>query len=159
MSKNFIPVADVANFFLMYASKDEEAELITNLKLQKLVYYAQGFHLAIFDKILFGEKVMAWRHGPVVQELYNTYKCHGGGQIPLPPDAEKSIDKFTEEQRELLSDIYQTYGQYTAWRLRDMTHEEAPWLEADRKRKNLDDNIEITKEALKDFFKTRLVSE
>ena len=57
---------DVANYFLSIP----EYEDLTNLKLQKLVYYAQGIHLAIYGKPLFNEAIKAWEHGPVVPELY-----------------------------------------------------------------------------------------
>ncbi len=151
-----ITCQDVANFFLLHASQDEEAELVTNLKLQKLVYYAQGFHLAACHLPLFDEKIVAWRHGPVVQELYNTGKKYGSSPIPVLFDAEDSMKKFTKTQKELLSDIYQVYGQYTAWRLRDMTHEEMPWVEADSRRK-ADETVEITVDVLRKFFQTRLI--
>ncbi|OQY42717.1 MAG: hypothetical protein B6240_13665 [Desulfobacteraceae bacterium 4572_87] len=53
---------------------DEEAgDLISNLKLQKLVYYAQGFYLALYDEPLFNEPIEAWTHGPVIRELYRSY--------------------------------------------------------------------------------------
>lgn len=56
---------DVAKYFL--AQQDETAgDLISNLKLQKLIYYAQGFHLAISDRPLFPEPIKAWIHGPAV---------------------------------------------------------------------------------------------
>ena len=48
-----ITVFDVADYFLNRADKEEDGDIITNLKLQKLVYYAQGFHLAMFGKPFF----------------------------------------------------------------------------------------------------------
>ncbi len=68
-----ICVFDVAEYFLSLA--DEEAgDFLSNLKLQKLVYYAQGFHLALFNRPLFMAAIHAWQHGPVVPELYHAYK-------------------------------------------------------------------------------------
>ena len=61
---------DIAKYFL--AQADEEiGDLISNLKLQKLVYYAQGFYLALHDEALFPEDIEAWTHGPVVPVLYH----------------------------------------------------------------------------------------
>lgn len=57
---------DVANFFLS-AMDDDAGDLISNLKIQKLVYYAQGVHLAMFDTTLFDEEILAWEHGPVAK--------------------------------------------------------------------------------------------
>ena len=59
---------DVAKYFL--ALTDEDAgDLISNLKLQKLVYYAQGFHLALFDTPMFGEPIEAWTHVPLSRKV------------------------------------------------------------------------------------------
>ena len=65
-----ISCQDVANYFLSLCDEDA-GDLISNLKLQKLVYYAQGFHLAISGEPLFDEKIMAWEHGPVIPQLYH----------------------------------------------------------------------------------------
>ena len=64
---------DVADFFILPALEDD-GELITNLKLQKLLYYAQGYSLAILDRPIFPEKIEHWTHGPVVHEIYHKYK-------------------------------------------------------------------------------------
>ena len=57
-------------------SAHESGELITNLKLQKLVYYAQAWHLALFDEPLFDDPIEAWVHGPVVSSLYSKFPEH-----------------------------------------------------------------------------------
>jgi uncharacterized phage-associated protein len=116
---------DVAKFFLSQASEDA-GDLLSNLKLQKLAYYAQGFHLAIHENPLFDEPIEAWMHGPVVPTLYHHYKVHGQGAIPLPVDYDPSV--FNPDQLNLLNEVQRMYGQYSAWRLREMTHEEDPWL-------------------------------
>lgn len=115
---------DIARYFL--ALTDEESgDAISNLKLQKLVYYAQGFHLALHDEPLFGEKIEAWLHGPVIPDLYHYYKEHGSTPIPKPLDVDFSI--YTDEVKELLDEVYTVYGQYSAWKLRELTHEEPTW--------------------------------
>jgi uncharacterized phage-associated protein len=141
---------DVANYFL--TKTDEEAgDLISNLKLQKLVYYAQGFHLAMFDKRpLFNEPIQAWTHGPVVESLYHTFKAYGGGPIPRPADFNSEV--FNPETRELLDDIYKVYGQYSAWKLRNLTHDDPPYQEGLR-----NPGAIISKNSLYDYFRTQLV--
>lgn len=114
---------DVAKFFLAQ-SNEEAGDLVSNLKLQKLVYYAQGFHLAVYDEPLFTDSIEAWTHGPVVPNVYHHYKQFGSGSIPAPIDF--NLEAFSPEQVELLNEVQQIYGQYSAWRLREMTHEEAP---------------------------------
>ena len=137
----------VADYILSLSDPDE-GDIISHLKLQKLLYYAQGFHLAIFDEPLFSEPVVAWDHGPVVESLYQVYKVHGSAAIPVP--SEIDFDAFTEDQKELLKEVYTTYGQYSAWRLRHMTHDEPPWASTSR-------DCEITQESMKEYFKTQLI--
>ena len=117
-------VYDVAKYILTLAD-EEVGDLISNLKLQKLVYYAQGFHLALFNEELFNERIEAWDHGPVAPPLYGEYKCYGAGAIPKSDDFDSS--SLTDEQKELINEVYEVYGQFSAWKLRNMTHDETPW--------------------------------
>jgi uncharacterized phage-associated protein len=70
---------EVANYFLK-RQEPEVGDLMTNLKLQKLVYYAQGFYLAMMDSPLFNEPIEAWEHGPVCVPLYHEYKNFGSNR-------------------------------------------------------------------------------
>lgn len=138
---------DVANYFLTL--QDENAgDSITNMKLQKLLYYAQGFSLAIAGKPLFNEDFEAWMYGPVIPAVYRKYSSFYNNPLPMPTDFQ--LDKFTTEEQSLLNEVYRLYGQFSAWRLRDMTHEEPPWRDTPR-------NGIITKECLKSYFDTRVV--
>lgn len=137
---------DVAKFFLTLSEPDE-GDLISNLKLQKLCYYAQGFHLAMHGKLLFPERIEAWEHGPVVPPLYHEYKQHGSGGIPVPVDFD--VSSVTKEEQELLTDVWNAYGQFSAWKLRNMTHEEAPWA-------NTPLGQVIPPQVLREFFTTLL---
>lgn len=138
---------DVADFFLNLPDSD-----ISNLKLQKLVYYAQGFHLAFFDKPLFNDTISAWAHGPVCPTLYHEYKKYGDSIIPRPSNPIIN-ETFDVNQTELLNDINKVFGQFSAWRLREMTHEERPWIAHEQ------DASVIPHEELKEYFKTRINSD
>jgi len=140
--------SDIANYFVWLANEHEEyGENITNLKLQKLVYYAQGFSLAWNNKPLFADPIVAWMHGPVVINLYGKFKHLGAGAIPTPEDfSPEAIDPDT---RQLLKKVYDVYGQFSAWGLRNLTHDEAPW-------KDTDLNAEIPLRTMHDFFTTHL---
>ncbi len=140
---------DVANHFLCLA--DEEAgDLISNLKVQKLVYYAQGFHLAVFGTPLFEDPIKAWTHGPVVEELYHLFKQYGPGPIPRPKEVQSNV--LPGPVRNLLNEVYNVYGQYDAWKLRNMTHEEPPWRDAYAR----GPGEIIPTGAMQDYFKTQL---
>ena len=137
---------ETANIFLAL-SEPEVGDSITNLKIQKLLYYVQGFHLALYNKPLFDEDFVNWEHGPVIETLYHAFKEHGSEPLPVPENV--TSDNFTDDQLELISEVNQVYGQFSAWKLRNLTHEEAPWLTTVR-------NQTIPKELLREYFLTRL---
>lgn len=137
---------DVAKFILAQ-SDPEEGDIISPLKLQKLVYYCQGFHLAEYNEPLFSEQIVAWDHGPVVESLYQFYKDYSRQAIPLPDEID--FDIYTTEQKKLMEEIYRIFGQFSAWKLRNMTHDEPPWKNANR-------NEVISHEAMMEYFKTQL---
>ena len=121
-----IPISALAvsKYFLSLPS-DETGELVSNLKVQKLLYYSQGCWVAIngATKPLFREKIYAWKHGPVVQAVYNHYSSYGPAALPQSarPTLRPDIGPFLDE-------IYRVFGKFSAWKLREMTHREAPWL-------------------------------
>ncbi|MDR1402703.1 MAG: DUF4065 domain-containing protein [Tannerellaceae bacterium] len=141
-------VLDVANYFLCLQDIDAE-DFISNLKMQKLCYYAQGFWLAIHNVRLFPNDIEAWQHGPVVPELYHKYKNNKSDRLPISEGFDQHV--LSKKVTDLLEDIYQTYGQYSAWRLRDMTHQEPPWANTVKKRETI-----ISDREMINFFKTRL---
>ncbi len=126
-----LSVHDVADYFLITQDRQAEGEdLITNMKLQKLCYYAQGIHLAICGEPLFDEPIRAWIHGPVVPELWRKYRDCSGDALPIPDSIQ--AEKYDDVTREILDDVAFTYGQFSAWALRRLTHEEPPWKETKR---------------------------
>jgi uncharacterized phage-associated protein len=138
---------NVADYLL--AQQDAESgDTISNLKLQKLVYYAQGYHLAIYDEPLFSEQIEAWTHGPVVPDLYHRFKSYGSSSLPVVTELDLSI--FNNSVQELLDEVYSVFNQFSAWTLRNMTHEEKPWKDHES------DVSVIPTETLKDFFKSRI---
>jgi uncharacterized phage-associated protein len=137
---------EIAKYFVSLV--DEEAgDSISNLKLQKLLYYAQGFHLAFFDEPLFQEAIKAWAHGPVVPQVYHEYKECGSGSIPVQP---VDLDKYPKQTREILDEVYSVYGQFTASKLRDLSHSEQPWMSTPQ-------SEAISQESMKNFFKTLII--
>lgn len=138
---------DIAKYFITLASPEQE-DFITNLKLQKLLYYAQGFHLAMFDKPLFPEPIEAWQYGPAVPEIYRHYKQYSFGFIPQPDDFDP--EKYDKETQELLNEVYKLYGQYTAPALMHFTQQEPPW-------KQTPITEEIPHSLMKTYFETQLV--
>lgn len=99
---------------------------LSAMKLQKLVYYSQAWSLVWDDRPLFGERVEAWAHGPVVRELYDRHRGHfevrdwpWGDAAALDVDGRATVDA-----------VLGFYGGRSAQWLSDLTHRERPWAEA-----------------------------
>jgi uncharacterized phage-associated protein len=142
-------VHDVAKYFLAL-SNDDAGDLISNLKLQKLLYYAQGVHLAVNDAPLFKDDIEAWTQGPVVIAVYRTYNDYGSGAIP-PPATDFVADQFSDQEIEIIHEVWSVFGQFSAWKLRSMTHDEAPWKNAYEAGVKV-----ISQDSMRKYFKTRL---
>lgn len=138
---------DIANKLLSHAANSGEGELMSNMKLQKMLYYQQGFHIAYFNTPLFNEDIEAWMYGPVVPCVYNHFKRNGS--MGLEPFAEEIGLSDVEET--LFNEVFDVYGEYSASGLMNMTHKESPWLTTPTGVGNV-----ITIEKLDQFFKTRL---
>ena len=124
-----VTALQVAQRFL--AMQEEDAgDLISNLKLQKLLYYAQGLHLAWKGTPLYSEQIEAWQHGPVIPDVYHAFKQYQGKPIPIEEACTASPIQ-DEEVKDFLNEVYDVFGQYSAWKLRNMTHEEDPYREAE----------------------------
>lgn len=119
-----VSALDVARYLLTLVNQ-EEGDLMSNLKLQKLLYYVQGHHLALYDEPLFHEAIVAWQYGPVVAEVYELYKGYGQSAIPLPQNT--NFDMLLASVTTLINDVYRKYGQYEATTLMRLTHREPPW--------------------------------
>jgi len=142
-------VKNVANYILSLSNPDV-GDYISNLKLQKLLYYAQGYHLAIFNKPLFEDEIEAWEYGPVVRSMYYAFRESGSSAIEPPSKIDDS--EFSDDQKDLLKEVYDVLGQFSALKLMDMTHKEPPW-------RNTPKNNTISHAELKEYFKTELMDD
>lgn len=128
----------------------EVYEDLTHLKLQKLLYFAQGISLAKTDSVLFNENIEAWEHGPVVKEVFEKLKNKGRKEINLE-DAPSSVEVVRKiesdtEVREILLMTYSNFAIYTAWQLRNMTHQiGTPWYNTYTYGKNKKINTQLIK--------------
>lgn len=141
---------DIARWFIAWAEA-EDADL-SNLKLQKLLYYAQGHYLGMTGRPLFDDDLQAWAHGPVVPSVYRSFKSAGAGPIDpnqvLPDDFD--WDAYADVQQHLMK-VWNTYGAMAAWSLRNRTHRESPWVTTFDSSER---GAVIDKEKLRDFFAT-----
>ncbi|CAH2465112.1 Panacea domain-containing protein [Bacillus mycoides] len=150
-----ISAKDVAEYFLSL-SKPNTQYSMTHLKLQKLVYYAQGWHMALNNGAeLFEEEIRAWVHGPVCPDLYTLYRHNQYFEIP-PVDAPEIVLN-NENAINTLNLVWHLYGGYDGKFLEELTHQETPWLEA-RKDYRSDENGNdlITHRMMRNYFQTML---
>lgn len=159
---------DIAKWFLLKNNSEQKEKVaanddyevyegITHLKLQKLLYNAQGVSLAINDEPLFMENLEAWEHGPVVRDVYDTFCIFGRNQIIIPV-TEDTLEKVREiesdnKAKNVLELVYDNFSIYTAWQLREMSHvKDGPW---DKTQKNEVIDLEL----IKDYFKKEVVTD
>lgn len=114
---------DIAEYYIRLAN--ETGSFISNLKLQKLVYYAQAWHLALYNAPLFEEEFEAWIHGPVIPKLYQKY-CKFGWR-PIEEDVTPNLP---DDVIDFLQEVADEYFSCDAYELEQMTHVEEPWLKA-----------------------------
>jgi|JI8StandDraft_2_1071088.scaffolds.fasta_scaffold05798_3 uncharacterized phage-associated protein len=145
------PAKDVALYFLHRVDRDE-GDTISQLRLQKLVYYTQVWSLVLRNQPFFEDEIQAWIHGPVVPGVWSAYHQYGKRDIPLPDEPAPPFDPV---EARLLDYVWQRYGELSAGQLRNLTHREQPWLAA---RGNLADRERsqqpIALEAMRQFHLT-----
>lgn len=123
---------DVADWFLNLAPMPHK-------KLQKLCYYAYCWFIVFFNDaegftkedennidVLFPNKFQAWIHGPVLPELYQKYKQYGWVDIPKG----SCNPSLSEDVCDLLNQVWESYGHFSADELEFLSHREDPWRNA-----------------------------
>lgn len=144
---------DIANFFIDYNSHCVD-ETITNLKLNKLLYFAQGYSLALYNAPLFSENIEAWQYGPVVSNVYHKFKSNNKENI-ANTYGNFSHDIFDSDTIELLLAVINDYGKYSSSKLIEITHEKgSPWDMVYSENAN---NI-ISNSSIKEYFKNVSIS-
>ena len=111
---------------LLKQSEQSAESLITPLKLQKLLYYAQAWSLVFRGKALFYEDTEAWVHGPVIPPVYHRYKHHGYNIIPQ----DDFCGELATDEIDILNLVWMSYGKKSAKSLEELTHSEYPWIKA-----------------------------
>ena len=122
---------EVAKYFIYLSSKKiigdtNEREGISNLKLQKILYLAQAYYLSKLNKPLFGDSIEAWKYGPVVPTVYCLYKSNKS--TPIIDTKDRS--KLSLKDKNVLDEIWESFGGYSASKLVDITHAHSPWKKA-----------------------------
>ena len=141
----------ISKYMLCFCQKHGDS--LSNLKLQKLLYYAQAWYLALYNKPLFGDRIEAWVHGPVVPRVYGRFKAWLWQPIEPTPNP----DPLTKRTKDHVQEILEVYGGLSAFQLERLTHQEEPWRKA---RKGLapdePSREAISHEDMKSFYRAML---
>jgi len=158
----------VANNFIELANRDGD-KTVTPMKLQKLVYFAHGWHLAFTEEPLIKEHVEAWKFGPVIPSVYHEFKDYGDDTIPKLAtifDLDSgTLDLVTPRIAEdsqaipLLNRMWETYGKYSGVQLSNATHlPGTPWYVVWEERGGKNRlGTDIPDELIKEYFKGKMV--
>ena len=122
-----IPIMQAARY-LIYLSYEKKKNLLTPLKLQKLLYLAQGWSFVWDDKPLFDAEFEAWQYGPVNTDVYMHFRKYGRGEIPAHEGSSIVED---QDAKDTLNAIWRDYAGFSAFQLVNLTHSQTPWKKAD----------------------------
>lgn len=148
-------VLDVACFIINKHNELYKNVGITNLRLQKILYFVQSEFLIITREKCFEEKIVAWPYGPVVIEAYEEFKKYGKDNIPNINHYGKFFTRqeFNEyiidrDDKNIILNVLQLLSQFSDFQLVEITHNQNPWLNAIRN----GNNTEITKIDIEKYF-------
>lgn len=102
---------------------------VTTMKLQKLVYYCQAYHLVTNGVPLFDDRIEAWPNGPVVPALFSYHRGRFIITADNLPNANRPL-AFSESERASIKRVVDVLGNWTSEQLIQLTHREAPWIRA-----------------------------
>lgn len=131
---------DIARYVVNYSWQIKSP--ISNLKLQKLLYFIQGNFLRNLARPCFYENIEAWKFGPVVPEVYREFRVYGSNDIPrvenydyFQSDKYRPIKKhfdinLLEEEEQLINDVIDACANYSSSYLVELTHNQSPWIDS-----------------------------
>ena len=140
---------EVANYIIKY--EHSQKRIISNLKLQKLLYFVQAQFLRILGIPCFSDKIIAWSFGPVMVNVYHAYKYYGGLDITkLKNNVNINIE---QEHKKIINEVLEKFSNTPLYELVDIIKHQSPYIKA-RHRGILffDDAPEITIQDIRKFF-------
>ncbi len=150
---------------LFYNNENSEKKEITNLKLQKLMYFVEAYYMVKNpdENYLFESGWSAWNYGPVNKDLYKYYKKFGSMPITLEEENLKKITALPDINKEYIRKIYNIFSSFSAFELVTLTHlENSPWsnlYNINQKEKQYDfehlNTSEIDKNATRQWFESQ----
>ncbi len=120
-------INSVVNCMLAYESTAGQKWELTNLKLQKLAYLAQGFFLAENNQELFSDKIEAWPYGPLIPKLYAQLRIYGRNVITRTLPDTTPIEPGSKEES-VIRGVMDSFAFMPAMKLVGISHlQNSPW--------------------------------
>lgn len=157
------PAESIANVFIDLAKKD--GKHLSNMKLQKLLYFAQGHSFSLRGEELIEDDAEAWEYGPVYADVYHALKHYGAGDIAkkiahpfYDPDDKDDVDPWCKPEEkdvcEFLRAVWNAYKDVSPIRLSEMSHvPKGPWAKVRRESPGARSAV-IPKTEIRDYFKS-----
>jgi len=109
----------------------DAGEHLNLLKLQKLLYYVQAWHLAFYQEPLFNGKFQAWVHGPVNRPIYDRFSSsHSLYSEVSTSEIQSDLSELSEDNAAHIESVLEAYANFTGSQLEELTHREKPWIDA-----------------------------
>lgn len=137
-------ISDIVDYIFYY--ENQQGRGVSNLRLQKLLYFIQVQSIIALHEPLFQEPIEAWDFGPVVPKVYHKYKIFGGSNIPIISTQLKKVslpDKVCKEINTMLD----ACAKYSTTELTEITYKQLPWKKAYAR------TIPISTNLIKDYYK------
>lgn len=117
----------VAKAFLELAKRENKS--LTNMQLQKLVYFAHGIHMSAYEGCpLINEHVKAWNFGPVIPELYEALRKYGSDEVSEISSPDYGNLQSDADAMKAIKIVWQAFRGVPASKLSDISHAKgSPW--------------------------------
>ncbi len=148
MEKALYDYSTISNYIIAKCNQDEKA--ITNLRLQKILYYVQGYFLRTYHESAFASDIEAWTYGPVVPDSYYDFCLNGAREIHLSQESiDENLNKIeTHQHVRLLNNVIDACMNIPISQLVNKTHSERPWKDS----KKDYSREKISKEIIQNYF-------
>ena len=145
---------EITDYILSKVNTDA-GDVISPLKLQKLLYYCYVWFLVIRDEKLFSNRIEAWAHGPVVPSEYGRFSYLYRNEAIDVNNLSLQPAVLDNEQAKLLNEVLSIYGEHSASYLEKLTHQETPWISTrGSKEPHERCNDSITDKSIKEYYST-----
>lgn len=153
-------VREIANFVLDFA--DQRGKGLSNIDINKIVYFLHGWYLAKHNEPLVSAKIEAWNYGPVFRELYSEFKNHGSDIIssrarrrsPITANLEYCTPALSEFDTNFLVPLIENYIRLSTFKLVELSHASGgPWDLVYNYEADSNPGMRISDEQISAYFK------